>query len=173
MKGGFCVLRARGLLIYLVWAASGGEAKLSWQTFAAKLQEKAKQGLSFESGSLCPADTGASHLFSLGRLRRGQGGAGYGAAPPSRPPLHPPRSTPLGLSRFRHSARAARPLLRELPRCARRSPCAPRNASVRLRVEWEIREGVSVAVKVFYWCGGVSGMVICISMLDSIIYYEV
>ena len=27
-----------------------------------------------------------------------QGGAGYGAAPPSRPPLHPPRSTPLRFS---------------------------------------------------------------------------
>ena len=32
---------------------------------------------------------------SLGRLCGAQqGGAGYGATPPSRPPLHPPRSTP-------------------------------------------------------------------------------
>ena len=40
-----------------------------------------------------------AHYFavrqSLGRLRGArQGGAGYGATPPSRPPLHPPRSTP-------------------------------------------------------------------------------
>ena len=74
-------------------------------------------------------------ICCLGRLRGvRQGGAGYGAAPPSRPPLHPPRSTPLELSNFRHYARAARLSLRELPRCARRSPCAPRNASVRFRV---------------------------------------
>ncbi|SCM72986.1 hypothetical protein KL86DES1_20961 [uncultured Desulfovibrio sp.] len=33
-------------------------------------------------------------------------------------------------------ARAARLLLWELPRSARRSPCAPRNASVRLCAEW-------------------------------------
>ena len=103
----------------------------------------------------------ARRLFafcSLGRLRRGQGGAGYGAAPPSRPPLHPPRSTPLGFSRFRHSTRAARLLLRELPRCARRSPSAPRNASARLRVAWEIAPDVS------------SGRVHCILMEDKCDY---
>ena len=57
--------------------------------------KKTEQSLSFERNFLCPADTGASLYCCLGRLRRGQGGAGYGAAPPSRPPLHPPRSTPL------------------------------------------------------------------------------
>ena len=99
--------------------------------------KKTKQGLSFERRVVCPAGTRAFFTCCLGRLRRGQGGAGYGAAPPSRPPLHPPRSTPLGLSPFQHSTRAARLLLRELPRCARRSPCAPRNASVRFRLERE------------------------------------
>ena len=35
-------------------------------------------------------------MFSFGRLRGArQGGAGYGASPPSRTPLHPLRSTPL------------------------------------------------------------------------------
>ena len=92
-----------------------------------------KAGLSFERGGCALLAWRLFFLCSLGRLRRGQGGAGYGAAPPSRPPLHPPRSTPLGFSRFRHSTRAARFLLRELPRYARRSPSAPRNASVRFR----------------------------------------
>ena len=50
-----------------------------------------------------------------------------------------PRVSLQGPSISHHSTRAARPLLRELPRSARRSPCAPRNASVRFCVEWEIR----------------------------------
>ena len=78
-------LRARWLFLYLVWAASGGVV----------LRGVLKAGLSLEMRFLCPTGTVASHLFSLGRLRGvRQGGAGYGAAPPSRPPLHPPRSTP-------------------------------------------------------------------------------
>ena len=49
-------------------------------------------------------------------------------------------------------------MLRELPRCARRSPSAPRNASARLRVAWEIAPDVS------------SGRVHCILMGDSCDY---
>ncbi len=130
---GECALRARGLSFSVVWAASGGGRGIGGMRGGRSEENKA--GLSFERGECALRARGIFFFCSLGRLRRGQGGAGYGAAPPSRPPLHPPRSTPLGFSRFRHSTRAARLLLRELPRSARRSPCAPRNASVRFRVE--------------------------------------
>ena len=53
-----------------------------------------------------------------------------------------PRTGLQGPSISHHSTRAARLLLRELPRCARGSPSAPRNASMRLRVEWDIGEDV-------------------------------
>ncbi len=66
-------------------------------------------------------------LFLPPAQRAAEGGL-LGAAAPPRPPLHSPRTTPLdfrispllrvslqGLSIFRHCARAARPLLRELP----------------------------------------------------------
>ena len=69
-----------------------------------------------------------------------------------------PRVSRQGLSKHHNPARAARPLLRELPRCARRSPSAPRNASARLRVAWEIAPDVS------------SGRVHCILMGDSCDY---
>ena len=46
-------------------------------------------------GFFCPAGTAFRRPAKLGRLRGvRQGGADYGATPPSRPPLHPPRSTP-------------------------------------------------------------------------------
>ena len=80
-----------GLTFTVVWTACAG--KLARGSTQGGLQA----GLSFERCLLCPADTGAFLFCCLGRLRRGQGGAGYGAAPPSRPPLHPPRSTPLGV----------------------------------------------------------------------------
>ena len=56
----------------------------------------------------------------LGRLRGvRQGGADYGAAPLSRPLLHPPRSTPLGEAfNFRWSCEGTRLDLRELPSLA-------------------------------------------------------
>ena len=75
------------------------------------------KGLSFGMGFFRPCGHGGLFFVCyFGRLRGArQGGAGYGAAPPSRPPLHPPRSTPLGLSSSRQPARAARLLLRELP----------------------------------------------------------
>ena len=111
--------------------------------------KRVKLGLSFERRLLRPAGTGAFLFMLFGPpARRAADGGLLGAAAPPRPPLHSPRTTPLslshlftptgslqGLSRSHHSARAARLSLRELPRCARRSPCAPRNASVRLRVE--------------------------------------
>ena len=127
-----CPAGTGAFLFMLFWTPTRRAARGAYMAFAS---ERIKPSLPFERGGLCPAGTGLFFLCCFGRLRRGQGGAGYGAAPPSRPPLHPPRSTPLGLSRFRHSTRAARLLLRELPRCARRSPCAPRNASVRFRVD--------------------------------------
>ena len=52
----------------------------------------------------------------LGRLRGvRQGGAGYGAAPPSRPPLHPPRSTPEEGYQHPLCCEGTRLKLRELP----------------------------------------------------------
>ncbi|SCM72976.1 hypothetical protein KL86DES1_20953 [uncultured Desulfovibrio sp.] len=66
---------------------------------------------------------------------RGKAGPVMGLRPLLGPPCIPPEAPLLGLSCYRDLTRAARLLLRELPRCARRSPCAPRNASVRLRVE--------------------------------------
>ncbi len=46
-----------------------------------------------------PAGWEVFSFCSIGRLRGvRQGGAGYGASPPSRPPLHPPRSTPFRFS---------------------------------------------------------------------------
>ena len=71
------------LNIVLAACTAGGKARLSrsWSL----------------SGMFCALQARGLFLFCcLGRLRRGQGGAGYGAAPPSRPPLHPPRSTPWG-----------------------------------------------------------------------------
>ena len=129
---GMCPAGTGAFHSFIFGRLRGGRRCVGLRTGALKIT---KQGLSFERWFLCPAGTGAFLFCCLGRLRRGQGGAGYGAAPPSRPPLHPPRSTPLGFSSFRHFARAARLLLRELPRCARRSPFAPRNARERFRVE--------------------------------------
>ena len=81
---------------------------------------RVKQGLSLERWLLRPAGAAAFLFLSLGRLRGGrQMGALLGAAAPPRPPLHSPRITPRGLSNFRYFTRAARLLLRELPRFAR------------------------------------------------------
>ena len=56
---------------------------------------------------------------SLGRLCGvQQGGAGYGAAPPSRPPLHPPRSTPEEGYQHPLCCEGTRLELRELPSLA-------------------------------------------------------
>ncbi|ATD80290.1 hypothetical protein CNY67_01765 [Desulfovibrio sp. G11] len=54
--------------------------------------------MSFEIGFLSPCGRkGFFFVCYFGRLRGvRQGGAGYGAAPPSRPPLHPPEAPPLG-----------------------------------------------------------------------------
>ena len=55
----------------------------------------------------------------LGRLRGvRQGGAGYGATPPSRPPLHPPRSTPKRGFQLPWPGEGTRHTLRELPSLA-------------------------------------------------------
>ena len=135
---GCCVCGHGGFFVLL-----GGPARRDGETSAARLQEKAKQGLSFERWFVCPAGTAAFLLFSLGRLRGGrQMGASGGCqtqsfwrgplcTPPGRPrwacripPL--PRAGRQGLSKRHNSARAARPLLRELPRCARDLP--PRRA---------------------------------------------
>ena len=104
---------------------------LRGQLFKAK-----KQGLSFERRFLCPSGT-AAYLFMLfgPPARRAADGGLLGAAAPPRPPLHSPRTTPLGfpystnrqvssaltsdnpvgLSSVHQPARAARLLLRELP----------------------------------------------------------
>jgi len=52
---------------------------------------RVKPGLSFERRFLCPAGTGAFFSCCLGRLRRGQGGAGYGG-----------HYSPPPVSQFRH-----------------------------------------------------------------------
>ena len=104
-----------GAFLYFSLGRLRGEVRVC----ATGVLKKIKQACPLRNGFCALRARRLFFLCCLGRLRRGQGGAGYGAAPPSRPPLHPPRSTPLGLSNFRHFARAARLSLRELPRFAR------------------------------------------------------
>ena len=82
---------------------------------------------------------GSASRRSLGRLRGArQGGAGYGATPPSRPPLHPPRSTPL-----KFSASAKRRGQRvfaagaSFPRSARSGDLPPRRVNARVRSRFD------------------------------------
>jgi hypothetical protein len=94
LRGGLCALRARGLFFILVWAASGGGR---WGPRGA-----ARHNPFGEAPSALPPDDPAEFV------------------------VHPTllRTSLKGPSMSHHSARAARPLLRELPRFARRSPCA-------------------------------------------------
>ena len=72
---------------------------------------------------------------SLGRLRGvRQGGAGYGAAPPSLPPLHPPRSTPKERFQFPScgEGNAAFAAGASLPRSARSGDLPPRRVNARV-----------------------------------------
>ena len=131
-----------------IWAASGGQGFVLARVF----------GLVARLNGMCPAGIAAFLFMLIWPPPAGADGGLLGAAAPPRPPLHSPRTTPLGLSSFRDSTRAARLSLRELPRCARRSPSAPRNASARLRVAWEIDQDVS------------SGRVHCILMEDKCDY---
>ena len=64
----FSALRARRLFFFCCL----GRLRREGEIFAAKLQEKAKPGLSFERRLLCPAGTGAFLYFNLGRLRGGR-----------------------------------------------------------------------------------------------------
>ena len=90
--------------------------------------------------------------FSFSAVLAASGGGRWGPvrgcrpseAPSALPPDDPagfvvyptlPRTGLQGPSISHHSTRAARLLLRELPRCARRSPCAPRNAITCLHAE--------------------------------------
>ena len=58
-----------------------------------------KQGLFFERRFVCPAGTEAFFYLLFGPpARRAADGGLLGAAAPPRPPLHSPRTTPLGLS---------------------------------------------------------------------------
>ena len=71
----------------------------------------------------------------MGRLCGAQqGGAGYGATPPSRPPLHPPRSTPKeGLSitpEWRGQRGCSSGSFLPSLRSVRRSPSAPRKCQM-------------------------------------------
>ena len=69
--------------------------------------------------SFCPSGTDLSPGWRLGRLCGAQqGGAGYGATPPSRPPLHPPRSTPKENFQIPENGEGTRLELRELPSLA-------------------------------------------------------
>ena len=141
------------------WPSAGGLAMRSWLRAVGYAQlamrswlcaVKAEREASLWRGELCPAGTGAFSLFIIWAAfaaasllaefwppsRRAADGGLLGAAAPPRPPLHSPRTTPLGfpsstnslgsqqlppkdnparLSHFRQSARAARLLLRELP----------------------------------------------------------
>ncbi len=66
-----------------------------------------------------PSGTGFRLPAKMGRLCGAQqGGAGYGAAPPSRPPLHPPRSTPEEGYQHPLCCEGTRLELRELPSLA-------------------------------------------------------
>ena len=74
---------------------------------------------------------------SLGRLCGAQqGGACYGATPPSRPPLHPPRSTPkrnLQLPQYGEGNAAVAPGA-SFPRYARSGDLPPRRVNARWRI---------------------------------------
>jgi len=60
---------------------------------------KGKGRLALRTVGCRPSGWKAFNCCFIGRLRGvRQGGAGYGASPPSRPPLHPPRSTPFRFS---------------------------------------------------------------------------
>ena len=66
--------------------------------------KRVKLGLSFERRLLRPAGTGAFLFMLFGPpARRAADGGLLGAAAPPRPPLHSPRTTPLGLSYIPHS----------------------------------------------------------------------
>ena len=67
----------------------------------------------------CPSGTGIRRPAKLGRLRGvRQGGAGYGATPPSRPPLHPPEAPPKKDFQLPWRGEGTRLVLRELPSLA-------------------------------------------------------
>ena len=65
---------------------------------ALTLRGEERQGLSFERRFVRPAGTGAFLFMLFGPPPAGADGGLLGAAAPPRPPLHSPRTTPLGLS---------------------------------------------------------------------------
>ena len=92
LKGGFCALRAQGLFFYVIWAASGGEAKLSLQGFKRK-QSRA-----------CPLRDGFCALWAQGLffyvIWAASGGGRWGpvrGCRPSEAPSALPPDDPAGL----------------------------------------------------------------------------
>ena len=71
-----------------IWAASGGQGFVLARVF----------GLVARLNGMCPAGTRAFHFMLFWPPPAGAAGGLLGAAAPPRPPLHSPRTTPLGLS---------------------------------------------------------------------------
>ena len=71
-----------------IWAASGGQGFVLARVF----------GLVARLNGMCPAGTRAFHFMLFWPPPAGADGGLLGAAAPPRPPLHSPRTTPLGLS---------------------------------------------------------------------------
>ena len=89
LRDGFCALRARRPFFICCL----GRLRRGGETFAARLQEKAKRGLSFERGFLCPAGAGA-FLFLLlwpPARRAARRGRLWGCAPFTAPFASPPK----------------------------------------------------------------------------------
>ena len=90
------------------WLRAVGYAQLAMRSWLCAV--KAEREASLWRGELCPAGTGAFSLFIIGAAcaaasllaelwppsRRAADGGLLGAAAPPRPPLHSPRTTPLG-----------------------------------------------------------------------------
>ena len=92
----------RSLFLYL-GCLSGVPARRAGSLRRRRFKIK-KQGLSFERWFLCPAGTAAFLFVLFGPpARRAADGGLLGAAAPPRPPLHSPRTTPLGLVVYPHS----------------------------------------------------------------------
>ena len=71
-----------------IWAASGGQGFVLARVF----------GLVARLNGMCPAGIAAFHFMLFWPPPAGADGGLLGAAAPPRPPLHSPRTTPLGLS---------------------------------------------------------------------------
>ena len=86
----FCLGQPDSFLfpMLFIWAVSGGQGFVLARVF----------GLVARLNGMCPAGIAAFHFMLFWPPPAGADGGLLGAAAPPRPPLHSPRTTPLGLS---------------------------------------------------------------------------